>query len=311
MASAVNSLPGFGVHLLHPRYWLSWLLLVLFYLISLLPISVIDNIAELLAVFMYRSNKKRVHFATVNLSLCFPEKSQHEINGLVRQHFTYHMKSAMHYGLIWWASEKRLKRFIHLQGSERVQQIYQQGQQVIALTSHSTGLEFAVLGLSLLQPASGPYKSMKNDLFDWLVARGRTRFGVRAYTREQGFRPLIRDTKQNRLLIYLADEDLGADRSVFAPFFGVQKASVPVLGRLARQCNAKVIPCVSCYDDKNHRYDVKLLPAIEQLDSDDDEVAATQMNAAIENTVRECVAQYLWTLRLFKTRPQSEASVYG
>ncbi len=152
---------------------------------------------------------------------------------------------------------------------------------------------------------------MKNRVADWLVARGRTRFGVRAYTREQGLRPLIKDTKNNRVLIYLADEDLGAARSVFAPLFNVQKATVPILGRLANQCNAVVMPCVSCYDQKRRKYVVKLLPAIDQLSKDDDVLAATQMNKAIEQTVHECIAQYLWTLALFRTRPEGEASVYN
>ena len=311
MTTIVRTLPRFGLRLLHPRYWLSWLLLVLLFFVSWLPVIVIDRIAELLAAFAYKNNSKRVHYASVNIALCFPHYSQQEVADRVRQHFSYYMKSILHYGLAWWAPAFRLKRFIELQDEARISQARQQGKQLIVLTSHSVGLEFTVLGLSMAYPCSGPYKSMKNELFDWLVARGRSRFGVRAYTREQGFRPLIRDTRQSRLLIYLADEDLGAERCVFAPFFGVQKATVPVLGRLAKNCDAAVLPCVSCYDARKRKYIVKLLPQIEQLDAEDDRVAATQMNQAIETTVRECMAQYLWTLRLFKTRPQNEGSVYG
>ena len=299
------------MQLLHPRYWLVWLQLGLFYVFSWLPVALIDLFAEAVAALAWRKNKKRVHYASVNLALCFPEKKPEQIARLVRQHFSYQMKSVLHYGLIWWAPRWRLQKLVQLQGAEQIDAIHAEGKQVIALTSHSVGLEFAVTALSLHYPCSGLYKAMKNRLIDWQVARGRTRFGVHAYTREQGFRPLIRDTRQGRVMIYLADEDLGAERCVFAPFFGVQKATIPVLGRLAKQCRAEVLPCVSCYDAAQRKYIVKLLPAIDALEANDDAMAAMQMNRAIEQTVRECLAQYFWTLRLFKTRPPGEASVYG
>ncbi|MCP4489449.1 MAG: lipid A biosynthesis acyltransferase [Gammaproteobacteria bacterium] len=306
----MSSSPSFSAELLLPKYWLSWIFLSLFFLFSLLPLSVIDSLARVLAFLSYRNNRKRVFYATRNLALCFPDKSDAEVEQLAKDHIFYRTLSLLHYGLVWWAPTFRLRQIIELQGAELLEAYRAQGKQVIALTSHSVGLEFAVLALSMNYQCSGPYNSLKNKVVDWLVARGRTRFGVRAYTREQGLRPLIKDTKNNRILIYLADEDLGAARSVFAPFFNVQKATVPVLGRLASQCNAVVMPCVSCYDMNRKKYVVKLLPAIELLSKDDNVLAATQMNCAIEQTVRECIAQYLWTLALFRTRPEGEASLY-
>ena len=311
MSGQSRSLPGFHIGLLHPRHWLTWFFLCLYYLLCLLPVPVIDSVAGVFARLSYRNNRKRVHIASTNLSLCFPEKSVEEIQQLVRQHFLYQTISVFHYGLIWWASESRIRRLTELQGQDRIEQLRQQGRQVIALTSHSVGLEFSVMALSLSYPCSGPYKSMKNPVINWLVAKGRTRFGVHAYTREDGFRPLIKDTKNDRVMIYLADEDLGAGRSVFAPFFGVAKATVPVLGRLARQCDAAVLPCTSCYDMRRRKYVVTVFPAIDELSADDAERSASQMNQAIEQTVHECVVQYFWTLRLFKTRPDGEVSVYG
>lgn len=301
----------FGRHLLHPRYWHLWLFLAGFYVFSWLPLALIDVFAEALAALAYRKNKKRVHYASVNLSLCFPDKTPAQIAAMVRRHFSYQMKSVMHYGLVWWAPKWRLRKLVQLQGWEHIERARAQGQQVIALTSHSVGLEFAVSALSLQFDCSGMYKNMKNPLIDFMVARGRTRFGVRAYSRDQGLRPLIRDTRNGRVMIYLGDEDLGAQHSVFALFFGVQKATLPVLGRLAKQCRAVVLPCISCYDTQARRYVVRLLPPIDTPSADDEQLAALQMNRAIERTVRECVVQYFWTLRLFKTRPPGETPVYG
>jgi len=107
-----------------------------------------------------------------------------------------------------------------------------------------------------------------------------------------------------------ADEDLGADTSVFAPLFGVPKATIPVLSRLAKQCDAAVVPCIACYDETERCYVTRLLDLDEDFTAYDDAQSALRMNAAIELTVQQCLAQYFWTLRLFKTRPEGEEPVY-
>lgn len=302
--------PSFKWSFFKPGYWPTWLMLFLFFLFTLLPLPVIDFVGGKLGELMARKNKKRFDIARINLSLCFSDKTEKEISAMIVDHFRFQVRSMLHYGLIWWAPLFRVKKHIALEGFEQIDEAKKQGKNVIALTLHSVGLEFAVTALSMYTDSSGPYKPMRNEVIDWWVIRGRKRFGGRLLTRGHGFRPLIKDARAGRLLVYLADEDLGADVSVFVPFFGVQKATVPVLGRLSKSCNAVVMPCISCYDSKQHKYVVKLLSPIENFPSGDDEVDATSMNTAVENAVRQCVVQYFWTLRLFQTRPPGEESFY-
>jgi len=122
--------------------------------------------------------------------------------------------------------------------------------------------------------------------------------------------PLIRDTRAGNVLVYLADEDLGELHSIFAPFYGVQKATIPVLGRLTKLTDAVVLPCVSCYQPEQKKYVVKLLTKIEEFPSGDDVIDSTKMNQSIQDAIEVCPVQYLWTLRYFQTRPEGEASVY-
>ena len=308
---SVSSMPRFHAGLQHPRYWPTWLGLALFRLFSLLPIAIIDAVAGALGKGFYRINAKRVRFAHANLMQCFPELSAEERDEIVKQHFVHQMRSVMHYGLIWWSSRRRLESMIDLQGADLVAQARAAGKNVIALTSHSVGLEFSVTAMGLNWECSGPYKPMKNALIDWMVAGGRTRFAVKAFARSDGLRPIIKDTRAGRLMIYLADEDLGRDNSVFASFFAAQKATLPVLARLVKNCNAVVIPCSSCYDVRRHQYVVKLYDIIEGFEDHDELDSAEHMNRAIERTVNECIPQYFWTLRLFKTRPEGEPNIYA
>jgi lipid A biosynthesis lauroyl/palmitoleoyl acyltransferase len=305
----------FRITLLHPRNWITWFGLGIFFIVMILPMSMIDWLGCRLGDLAAKKNKKRFNIVKTNLSLCFPDKAPDEIESMVNQHFQAQFRSLLHYSILWWLPTSLLRRRIQTSGFEQITNYQQQGKQIIILLSHSVGLDFAVAAISMDYPSTGPYKVVRNPVIDWKIANGRFRFGSKfgskLLTREDGLKPLIRETRAGKVLIYLADEDLGAKNSIFVPFFGIQKATIPLLGRLAKSCDAVVLPCVSCYEPEKRRYSVRLLPRIEELPSGDDEKDSVSMNKAIERTIEQCPVQYLWTLRYFQTRPEGEAPVYG
>lgn len=304
----------FQVSMLHPAYWLTWLGLFVFFIITLLPMSFVDAIGCRLGQYAARKNKKRFRIVKTNLSLCFPDKTEAEIDNMVLQNFQAQFRSLLHYYILWWRPIWWVKKKIQLQGFDKIPYYQQQGKQVIILLTHNVGLDFATAAISMSGQSNGPYKQVRNPVIDWLIANGRLRFskthGGKLFTREDGLRPLIRETRKGKVLVYLADEDLGEKNSLFVPFFGVPKATIPVLGRLAKACGAVILPCVSCYDAQSRRYSVKLFDAIENITGNDDEVDSINMNRAIEMMVEQCPVQYFWALRYFQTRPPGEASFY-
>ena len=304
----------FRLAFLHPRYWPTWLGLGVFFLMSLLPVRVLDFFGVRLGRFAAGKNRKRFHIVKTNLSLCFPDKNGSEIERMALQAFEAQFRSLLHYcGFFWWP-EARLRRHIHKQGFEQIEQYRDEGKNIIVLLSHHVGLDFGGMAVSMDYYASSVYKVLRNPVMNWVMANGRLRFarrrGGELFVREDGLRPLIRATRRGAVLIYLADEDLGEQHSVFAPFFGVPRATLPVLGRLAQSCKAVVLPCVSCYNEEKRRYDVTLMAPVEDLSATDDEHDAAALNRATEQCVLACPVQYLWTLRYFQTRPPGEASVY-
>ncbi len=304
----------FRAELLHPRHWPTWLALGVYFIFTLLPMPVIDWAGRRLGEYAAKKNRKRFNIARVNLSLCFPAKSEEDIENMVLDHFRAQLRSAMHLFIVWWRPAFMVRRKIVCEGFEQIDHYKSQHKQVIVLMCHSVGLDFAVASLSMDYKTNGPYKPMRNEVINFMFTHGRSRFGAKhgskMFRREDGLRPLIKETRAGKVLIYLADEDLGVENAVFAPFFSVPKATIPVLGRMTKACNAVVLPCVSCYDQKIRKYRVKMLPAIEDFPSGDDVVDSTAMNKAIESSVLECPIQYLWTFRYFQSRPEGEAPVY-
>lgn len=301
----------FEIRLLHPRFWMTWLGLLFFFLLTRLPIRLLDRIAARLGRILMRRNRKRYAVVEKNISLCFPDLTAEQLAAQVQEHFEMVAISLMHYGLFWWSGEKRLEAMIQREGFEQVEASRDAGRNTIVLLSHCTGLEFAVFAVSRSWLSAGPYKPLPNPVIDWLVQRVRERVPDSVlFTRDDGLRPLIRFAREGKVIVYLADEDLGAEASEFAAFFGVQKATIPLLGRLAKACQADVFPAIACYDRESCRYRIKLFAPSEDFPSGEKAVDTLAMNRMIEKTVLACPAQYFWTMKFFKTRPAGEDGFY-
>ena len=311
MAShAVSSnIPAFKFSLLHPRHWLLWLGIGLLLIIAWLPEFITSFLSRIIGVHVAAKNKKRYHIAKVNLKLCYPDKNETEIDAMIKNHFIEHIRAMLFYARLWFYPAFMLRRMILVEGFEQIETYRKQNRNIIILLSHSVGLDVAIASISMRYGANGPYKSMRNPVIDWLLANRRVRHGGTIFPREDGLRPIIRVTRMGDPLVYLADEDLGSDRSIFAPLFGVQKATIPVLGRLSKSCKAVVLPCICCYDSQQKKYKTTLLAPIEDA-SGDDVKDALAMNQAIEKTIAVCPSQYFWSFRLFQTRPPGEKSLY-
>ena len=99
---------------------------------------------------------------------------------------------------------------------------------------------------------------------------------------------------------FLPDEDFGEELSVYVDFFATEKATLPGLNKMARVANAVVIPMFTTYQAKKGVYQMEILPPLEF--SGTPEQSAREMNKVIEYFVTKSPEQYVWILRLLKTR---------
>jgi KDO2-lipid IV(A) lauroyltransferase len=119
---------------------------------------------------------------------------------------------------------------------------------------------------------------------------------------------VLRAMKAGLPLYYLPDMDVGADNSVFVPFFGVAAATIPMVSRLARLTDAKVVMAVT--EMTADGYVLHLEEPWRGFPGASIEVDTVRMNREIERWVLRLPDQYLWTHKRFKTRPPGEQSLY-
>ncbi|MBD3610348.1 MAG: hypothetical protein HUJ30_07335 [Gammaproteobacteria bacterium] len=295
-----------------PKYWLTWLGMFLLWVTSLLPWQVRDLLARWVGKKMAHKSSYRQHIATVNLQMAFPEKSDAERQAMLVSYFSTMVRSMLDYGILWWGSKRKLNKLIQLEGWEYLQQARDKGQNVIILTGHNVALDAGATAFRMQVPVVGLIKRARSEVVDWLMGRGRLRFHTVLYERHEGLRPVVREIKQGTVFYYLPDEDLshvkGSDW-VFAPFFNVPTVTITSLGKLAKISSATVIPAMTYYTGKG-KYLVKIHPPLADFPSGDRQQDAERQSAVLQQMVEEYPEQYMWTLTLFRKRPNDAPSPY-
>lgn len=283
------------------------------WLLHWLPLPILAVLGRALGWLLPIAIPKRRHIVQTNLRLCFPAMSETERAALASEHFALLGRSLLERSLLWWASEKRLRKISRVEGVHHMTPDGERlgKQPLILLVPHFLGLDISGTTLALYMDSVSMYSQQKNAAIDALLYHGRSRFGdQRLLTRQDGIRGTIKSLREGRPFFYLPDMDYGPEDAVFVPFFGVPAATITGLTRLAKLGHARVFPVITEILPGGQGYVTRVGEAWKDFPTDDAEADTRRMNAFIEDEVRKLPAQYYWVHKRFKTRPEGETGFY-
>jgi KDO2-lipid IV(A) lauroyltransferase len=230
---------------------------------------------------------------------------------LARSHFQYFARSVLERSILWWASPSRLSRLIQVVSQIPIQQMM--NRPTIFLCPHFVCLEVAGVAITMQAPACSIYTKQRNKIFDAALRKGRLRFTPdekNLLSREAGVKPIIRAMKSGRGFLMLPDMDFGVRDSIFTPFFGIPAATLTSPARLVAATDGQIIPVVTRFLPNYQGWQVIFYPSWENYPGSDINAATLRMNAFIEERVLESPAEYFWSHKRFKTRPDGERNFY-
>jgi KDO2-lipid IV(A) lauroyltransferase len=284
------------------------LVLALMWLLHWLPLTLLASLGRGLGRLLHRFGHERRRIALINLRLCFPALSEAERANLAKRHFESFGRSFLERGLLWWASEARIRRLVRVTGGAHLDAI--KGKQpAILLVPHFVGLDMAWTRMSMDYDMSGIYANQKNLLFNAALYKGRARFGKSLMlSRQESTRKGLKAMKAGMPFFYLPDMDFGERDTIFVPFFGFPAATITGLSRLARLAGAVVLPVIAHMESDG--YLIEIGPPWPGFPGESIEADTRRMNAFIEAEAAKMPEQYFWLHKRFKTRPPGEKSVY-
>lgn len=295
--------------LAHPRYWPSWAGIGLLHLFGWLPFPVIYALSAVVGELLYRIVPARAHVTQVNLKLCLPQLSDAERTRMGRRHFRLLVCSLFSIGTIWWSRPSRLRRVVRVRGIEHLEAAQHQGQGIILLAPHFVAMDAGGMRLSMDRKMSSMYQTHPNPVFDHFILQARKRFDGKLFDRKAPLTRLIRSIRSGAPFYYLPDQNAGAKHGMFVPFFGTEASTFPMLGKLAAAGKAVVIPCSNRIIPWRG-IETVLYPPMENFPQGDAYADTLRMNQEVERMVSDLGADYLWSHKRFKRRPEGETDLY-
>ena len=288
-----------------PKYWSIWLGVLVLLILAFVPYPLRDKLAvfvgKVACRYLKKKGNKQFRRSDINLRYCFPDWNEDKRLKTIEEMFITVSQTMLGIGEIAVRSVKHLQKRSEFIGLEHIYQAKAEGKNIILLVPHTWAIDASGIILHTHgMPMVSMYNPHRNALVDWLWNATRERFGGRMHTRQNGIKPFLADVKKGNMGYFLPDEDFGEELSVYVDFFATEKATLPGLNKMARVANAVVIPMFTTYQAKKGVYQMEILPPLEF--SGTPEQSAREMNKVIEYFVTKSPEQYVWILRLLKTR---------
>lgn len=182
-------------------------------------------------------------------------------------------------------------------GWEHIEAAIARGKGIIFITPHLGCFDITALYVAQHIPLTVLYRPPKLTWLEKVMRSGRERGQLHlARTDVSGVRALYKALKRGEAIGLLPDQAPGKGEGEWADFFGRPAYTMTLVGRMAESSGAVILMTYAERLPKGAGYIMRIKPL--QLTSGPS--IARQINAALEETIRACPTQYLWSYNRYK-----------
>jgi KDO2-lipid IV(A) lauroyltransferase len=284
-------------------------MLLLGWVVSRMPLRSIFQLGAVLGTLYLFFGSGRRRIARRNIELCFSDLSSEEQSKLLRENFKESGIGLLESLIPWLNPDRDLKKHFEIIGLDHLKSALSKNKGVILIGAHFTSIDICCQPLSELESVAVIYRKNKNPVWENLQTQGRLNFFDHVIDRGD-MRKTLKHLRSGKIIWYAPDQDYGIKHSVFAPFFGVQAATITATERIASSNSSPVLFFSVKRDNKRCKWSLLFEKEIKNFPAESSFESARILNNALEKIIRECPEQYLWMHRRFKTRPPGEVSLY-
>lgn len=270
-----------------------------FNLAASLPLGVLHRIGVMLSWVTYWLSASYAARLRKNLASAYPDLTPEEFRKLLHANIAETGKGGSELPWVWRRSlDQVLSKVQSCNGLEHLQAARQRGQGVIMLTPHMGCFEVISLYVAARMPMTSMYRPPRQPWLDGVMRSGRERGQTRlARTDIGGVRAMFKALKRGEVIGLLPDQVPGNGEGEWTEFFGRPAYTMTLVGRLAEASGATILMSYSRRLPHGAGYAIYIMP----LELSQAEPVTRQINAAMENVIRKCPEQYLWSYNRYKT----------
>ena len=297
-----------NTNFIHPKYFLTWILILLMRVGVFVPFRLQVFFGKIIGKLIYPLMTELRKTAYSNISNCFPDKKQPQVTLLVKQHFEAIGISLFETANAYFASDKKIKKMLIIVNEQHFTEALKKEGGIILLCSHFMPLMLGSRALLIKHTIANIYRPQNNKLFDQVMVKNYVKNGA-VMIKSTDTRSIMKAINNSLPIWYAPDQDLGKNNSIFAPLFGIQTATASTTSRLAKNNNTRVIPY--SFIRTKHGYEMSFHKPLKNYPSGDAIKDASETNRILEKQILKNPEQYLWIHRRFKTRPEGEENFYS
>jgi len=273
-------------------------MVILFDALARLPLSVLHRLGALFGWMTYLLSSRYSSRLRENLHKAGLARSGAELNKLMHTNIREMGKGVLELPWVWRRPfAKVVASVTQVHGREHFEAAQTQGKGVIVLTPHTGCFEVIGLYIAARLPMTCLYRVPRWKFLDTLMHEGRERGQMKLAPADLGgVRQLLKALKKGEVIGVLPDQVPGNGEGEWAPFFGRPAYTMTLIGRLIQSSGAGVVMCVSERLPRGEGYALHFTP----LSFDVAVSIPRQMNAALEQVIRDHPEQYLWSYNRYK-----------
>ena len=190
---------------------LYYIIVSIWYVFSLLPMSVHYVISDLLFWILYKIVGYRRDVVWKNLSESFPEKSEEELRKIERGFYHFFCDYLVETVKLMTISQAEMKRRIVFKNAELVDEIMGSGQSIALYLGHYCNWEWVSSVPLWVNPnawCGQVYHPLENKDFDKLFLKIRERMGAHCIAMQDTLREVVKHKRENQPIIigYISDQ---------------------------------------------------------------------------------------------------------
>ncbi len=280
-------------------------------LLSWLPQKAPQAISSALVDVLFWLSPVKRNTTHTNLAACFPAMDDTQRAGLAVDSFSHYLCSVFESGRNWyWPVSKLHALTEEVVGEELVAEFLATGRGIVALAPHFGAWEYLGVYLQKYRDIAILYKPPSSAALDKALTEKRRRGGANLIpANATGLRRLYSHIRSGKGAGILPDQQPSRGQGRFAPFFGVPALTAVLAPRLVQRTHCHVL-LVGCERRPGGLYRVHFIKANDDIYSSNLETALAAVNRDVERIIAIDPAQYLWSYKRFKARPEGAAPMY-
>ena len=274
-------------------------------LFRFIPFPVLYLLSDGLAFLLQRIIGYRKNVALESLRRSFPEKTEMEIQIILRKFYRNLTDVTLETIKSNTMSLAELERRCPVRNSAKINQYLDTGQSVILTGAHFNNWEWAgfTIPTNLHGVTTTAYKPLSNKLLDHFVNQNRARGGMQMVSMEELFGAMRRQKNVPSVFILVSDQSPNSRKSAhWVNFLNQPTASLPGADVLARKFG---YPCLHFHVRRLRRgfYEVEYRDVCVQLSTAAEGDITRAYAAMLETEIREQPEGWLWSHRRWKMKP--------